>query len=183
MTIVARALRPFETVSALGAASRCTSRTRMNIVESDASLNAAFQDGSYESCHRRLGRSSAMRGSCCTQCVLPRTCASARCDSLPAVVLVRCQVVVLDAEAFPAWVEARFDDADGREVRIADKEPMFRDGSDPPGRGWVRGTELRRQGSGSLARVLVSLAVPDALETTAGADSVEVLARDVEAAG
>ena len=94
-------------------------------------------------------------------------------------VLVRCQLVMLDAEAQPPRVEARFADADGRLVRIVDKEPIFTDGSDPPGQGWVRGAELRRQGEGPTARVLVSLVLPDSLETTEGADTVEVWAKDL----
>jgi hypothetical protein len=95
------------------------------------------------------------------------------------VVLVRCQLVMLDADAQPPRVEARFADADGRLVRILDKEPIFVGGHDPPGRGCVRGTELRRQGEGPTARVLVSLALPDSLETTEGADTVEVWAKDL----
>jgi hypothetical protein len=98
-------------------------------------------------------------------------------------VLVRCQLVMLDADAQPPRVEARLVDAGGRLVRIFDKEPIFTDDSDPPGQGWVRGTELRRQGEGPTTRVLVSLVVPDSLETTEGADTIEVWAKDlVEAA-
>ena len=99
-----------------------------------------------------------------------------------AVVLVRCRLVMLDADAQPPRVEARFADAEGRQVRILDKEPIFTDGTDPPRQGWVRCTELRRQGEGPAARVLVSLASPDSLETTEGADSVEVWAKDLEEA-
>jgi len=99
------------------------------------------------------------------------------------VVLVRCQLVMLDADAQPPRVEARFADADGRLVRILDKEPIFADDSDPPGQGWVRGTELRRQGEGPSARVLLSLASPDSLETTEGANTVEVWAKDLVEAG
>jgi len=102
------------------------------------------------------------------------------------VVLVRCQLVMLDADAQPPRVEARFADADGRLVRILDKEPIFTDGNDPPGQGWVRGTELRCRGEGPSARVLVSLASPDSpdsLETTEGADTVEVWAKDLVEAG
>ncbi len=100
-----------------------------------------------------------------------------------AVVLVRCQLVMLDAEAQPPRVEARLVDAGGRLVRILDKEPIFTDGNDPPGQGWVRGSELRRQGEGLEARVLVSLASPDSLETTEGADTIEVWAKDLVEAG
>ncbi len=100
-----------------------------------------------------------------------------------AVVLVRCRLVMLDADAQPPRVEARFADADGRLVRILDKEPIFTDGSDPPGQGWVRGTELRRHGEGPAARVVVSLVLPDSLETAEGADTVEVWAKDLVEAG
>ena len=93
-----------------------------------------------------------------------------------AVVLVRCQLVMLDADSQPPWVEARFHDADGLLVRILDKEPIFADDGDLPGWGWVRGTELGRRSDGSGVRVLVSLDRPDSLETDAGSDRVEVWA-------
>jgi hypothetical protein len=96
---------------------------------------------------------------------------------------MRCQLMMLDADAQPPRVEARFADAGGRLVRILDKEPIFVDGHDPPGQGWVRGTELRRQGEGPEARVLVSLVLPDSLETAEGADTVEVWAKDLVEAG
>jgi len=94
-------------------------------------------------------------------------------------VLIRCQLVVLDAGAFPALVEARFHDADGRLVRVVDKEPIFAGDDDPPGQGWVGGTELRREGGGAEARVWVSLASPWSLVTTDGEETVAVWARDV----
>lgn len=94
-------------------------------------------------------------------------------------VRLRCSLLVLDDTSFPTIVEARFQDADGRCVGVVDKEPIFAGEDDPPGQGWVCGTEVRREGRGDTARVVVSLAAPYHLETTEGAETVEVWARDV----
>lgn len=90
-----------------------------------------------------------------------------------------CQLVVVDDSSWPTIVEARFQDANGRWVGVIDKEPFFAAGDDSPGRGWVCGTEVRREGHGYAARIVMSLAVPYHLETTEGAETVEVWARDV----
>ena len=96
-------------------------------------------------------------------------------------VLLRCQLVVVDDTSFPTIVEARFLDADGRWVGVVDKEPIFAGKDDPPGQGWICGTEVRREGSADTARVVVSLAAPYHLETTEGEETVEVWARDIMA--
>ena len=88
---------------------------------------------------------------------------------------IHCDVVVLEPEANPPWVEARFLDASGRLTVIHDKEPIFVGPDERPGQGLVRCTELHRRTDGARTIVTVSLDNPDSLETTDGRQVVDVL--------
>lgn len=101
---------------------------------------------------------------------------------------LRCRVTILDAERFPPLVEASFTDARGLEVRIHDKEPIFRSHDDPEGEGTVR----CRLVAGALpgerdAICVVDIDRPDHLEAVDGSTRFEVrasqLAPDDAAAG
>jgi hypothetical protein len=95
------------------------------------------------------------------------------------VVQIRCELVMLDGAAQPPIVEARFLDATGRATAIIDKEPIFADEHDLPGRGSVCGTEVGRAVVGDETIVTVSLDVPYSLETTDGRVTIAVRAADL----
>lgn len=90
-------------------------------------------------------------------------------------VLIRCDVVILEPETQPPLAEARFLDATGRLITIRDKEPIFVGPEVLPGHGVVRCSELHRRTVGEETIVTVSLESPDCLVTTDGHQVVEVL--------
>ncbi len=87
---------------------------------------------------------------------------------------IRCDVILLEPDTLPPFVEARFLDATGQWSSIHDKEPIFVGPNERPGQGVVRCSELHRRTVGAHTIVTVSLDHPDSLETTDGHRVVEV---------
>lgn len=88
------------------------------------------------------------------------------------------RILVLDADARPPACAAVFTDANGREVRVHDKDPIFRDDFDPPDQGEVRGTVIAVTTADGTRVCRVSLVQPWDLETTDG--ETEVLIRETD---
>lgn len=92
-------------------------------------------------------------------------------------VIVRARAIRWESEAFPAWVEVRVVDADGREHRIVEKVPVLTsatiDSGSLPAELWISG-EAAEVDTG---RVRTTLAC--AVETTAGLTELHLSVDDI----
>jgi hypothetical protein len=97
-------------------------------------------------------------------------------ESLPTageIVSILCSVVRTDdGDAAGARGVAIFHDADGEELAVDDKLPLF--GPDAGGHHGVRATVVGLRAGGDGLRVRVSLARPDGLATEDGREELEV---------
>jgi hypothetical protein len=102
-------------------------------------------------------------------------------EALPSpgdLVCIRCTVAGTEGDDQPPRGVAIFCDADGDEVAVLDKLPIF--GPDEGGRLAVRGTVLAVHAGAHGLRVRVSLAAPDGLALEDGRTEVDVALAQVE---